>query len=371
MLFINDSDVGWRPFFDSWLSKYKHSDDEHAETVFQLSLSTYCSDSFIDDNRNKSHISPICDIAQIKTLTCIIDHLYDELHHTKALHDYLKKLKEEPDGENEIKTIYEAYFVFAAMWAFGGSLNEDKLSFSNQWKSMSKIKFPDAGQCFDYFYDVLEKNWKHWDDVCEKYNTEYEGLFNNLVVPTAETTRQNYLLNLHVKAKKGMLYVGIPGTGKTTIIQNYFGTLDKEATLNASINFNSYTDSKALQIVIESQVDKRAGRTYGPPPSKTLIYFMDDLNMPKVDKYGTQDPICLVRQIIDYGLVFDRDHLEEKKNLVDIMFTACMNPKGGSFIVDMRLTRHFTMISCLTAEKDILSTIYFQILENHMRQFDK
>jgi hypothetical protein len=62
--------------------------------------------------------------------------------------------------------------------------------------------------------------------------------------------------------------------------------------------------------------------------------------------------------MIDYGLIYDRDHLEEKKFLVDIMFTACMNPKSGSFIVDLRLTRHFTLVSCLTAEKEILSTIY-------------
>lgn len=43
-----------------------------------------------------------------------------------------------------------------------------------------------------------------------------------------------------------MLYVGSAGTGKTTIIKDYFGTLDKEVTLNASMNFNNYTDSKGL-----------------------------------------------------------------------------------------------------------------------------
>lgn len=88
-------------------------------------------------------------------------------------------------------------------------------------------------------------------------------------------------------AKKGVLYVGSAGTGKTTVIKDYFSTLDKDRVLNSSINFNNYTDSKALQVVVESQVDKRAGRTFGPPPSKTLIYFMDDLNMPFLDKYGT------------------------------------------------------------------------------------
>jgi len=138
----------------------------------------------------------------------------------------------------------------------------------------------------------------------------------------------------------------------------------------ASINFNSYTDSKALQVVLESNVDRRAARNYGPPPGKILIYFMDDLNMPQVDNFGTQSPISLIRQIIDYGLVFDRDHLEEKKYLQDVMFTACMNPKSGSFYVDLRLSRHMSLFSCLTAEKEILQTIYFQILDSHLSQFE-
>lgn len=49
-----------------------------------------------------------------------------------------------------------------------------------------------------------------------------------------------------------MLYVGAAGTGKTTIVKDFFSTLDKEKTIFAAINFNNYTDSKAMQVVIES-----------------------------------------------------------------------------------------------------------------------
>lgn len=295
VLFINDIDVNWQPYFDSWLSSYKKSDDEYADTVFTLNLSHYLNEAFLEDLNTKNHIAPICAMSQVKSLTCIIDKLYENLHQDKKKHDYLKKLKEEEGGDVKIKEIYEAFFVFAGMWAYGASLDEDKNSFSNQWKNLSKIKFPEGGMCFDYFYDVLEGCWKHWDSMMGDFNTEYEGLFENLVVPTAETTRQIFLLDMHVKAKKGMLYVGSAGTGKTTIIKDYFATLDSEVTITSSMSFNSYTDSKDLQVVIESSVDKRAGRTFGPPPSKTLIYFLDDLNMPYLDKYGTQSPICLIR----------------------------------------------------------------------------
>lgn len=93
-------------------------------------------------------------MGQISTLTCIIDALYSELYTRKDYHDQVKKLREE-NREEDIKQIYEAFFIFALMWSFGAPLTEDKISFNNILKSMSKIKFPEVGQCFDYYYDPL------------------------------------------------------------------------------------------------------------------------------------------------------------------------------------------------------------------------
>jgi len=154
VLFINDSDVGWKPYFESWMSKFKKKGDEYATTVFTLSLANYLSDSFLEDQKTREKIAPVCDMGQIKTLTCIIDALYDELTTRKDYHDQFKKLKEE-GKEEDIKQIYEAYFIFAVMWSFGAALSEDKISFNNILKSISKVRFPDQGQCFDYFYDPL------------------------------------------------------------------------------------------------------------------------------------------------------------------------------------------------------------------------
>jgi len=283
------------------------------------------------------------------------------------------KLLREENREDDIKSIYDAYFAFAAMWAYGGSLDEEnKPSFSKNWMQNSKTKFPEGGMCFDYFFDPLQLKWEHWDTRVTQFDPDFDGLYQNLVVPTAETTRQRFLLDIHVQAGRGILYVGSAGTGKTTIMKDYFSDVNPDHVQNAAINFNNYTDSKALQLVVESKVDKMGGKKYGAPPNTKLIYFMDDLNMPFVDKYGTQSPICLVRQILDHRILFDRDHLEEQKLLDDsVMFTACMNPKSGSFYVDPRLSRHFTLVSCLTTEKAILKSIYMPILTNHLSTFVK
>ena len=44
-----------------------------------------------------------------------------------------------------------------------------------------------------------------------------------------------------------------------------------------------------------------AGRNYGPPGTRKLVYFIDDMNMPEVDAYGTVQPHTLIRQHLDYS----------------------------------------------------------------------
>jgi dynein heavy chain len=109
---------------------------------------------------------------------------------------------------------------------------------------------------------------------------------------------------------------------------------------------------------VQGKVEKRTGVLYGPPVGKTLIYFIDDLNMPIVDVYFTQQPIALARQLIDYGTMYDRNDLSIQQRVTDCMFVCCMNPKSGSFFVDIRLTRHLTTICLSVPEKEILTTIY-------------
>jgi len=291
---------------------------------------------------------------------------------SKEKMELIRKLKSE--NEDQLKIIYETMFIFALMWSFGAVLPEDgKVKFSNSLKSNVKnIKFPDSKDlCFQFHYDMLEGKWVNWSQSVNQYKYTEGELFESIVVPTTETVKNKFLLDLHINRGKPILFVGTAGTAKTTYIKDYFREVDKEKIRTASINFNSYTDSLSLQQIMESNVDKRFGKNYGPPPNTQLIYFMDDLNMPRVDKYGTQSPIALLRQIIDFnGLLYNRQALEEKKYLVDCLFTGCMNPKSGSFYVDSRLQRHYTVVACDVPTDDVLNTIFYQILDAHLARFD-
>ena len=60
-----------------------------------------------------------------------------------------------------------------------------------------------------------------------------------------------------------------------------------------------------------------------------MIFFLDDVNMPQLDTYGSQPPIELLRQTIDNGGIYDTKKLHFK-NIAETHFAlACAPPGGG------------------------------------------
>ena len=94
---------------------------------------------------------------------------------------------------------------------------------------------------------------------------------------------------------------------------------------------------------MEKPLEKKAGKKYGPPGTKKLVYFIDDMNMPEVDTYGTVQPHTLLRQHLDYEHWYDRQKMTLKE-ISNVQYVACMNPTAGSFTINTRLQRHFRLV---------------------------
>lgn len=74
-----------------------------------------------------------------------------------------------------------------------------------------------------------------------------------------------------------------------------------------NINFSSRTTSLDVQRTIEAAVEKRTKSIFGPPVGKKMIAFIDDMNMPRVDSYGTQQPIAILKLLVERGGMYDRE----------------------------------------------------------------
>ena len=55
-----------------------------------------------------------------------------------------------------------------------------------------------------------------------------------------------------------------------------------------------------------------------------MVIFIDDMNMPQVDTYGTQQPIALLKLLLEKGGMYDRGKDLNWKMFKDIFFIAAM-----------------------------------------------
>ena len=88
-----------------------------------------------------------------------------------------------------------------------------------------------------------------------------------------------------------------------------------------------------VQRNFESNVEKRTKDTFGPPSGKRLVVFIDDLNMPKVDTYGTQQPIALLKLLLEKGGMYDRGKDLNWKKYQDMIFVAAMGKVSSIVLV--------------------------------------
>uniref|UniRef100_A0A0D9S475 Dynein axonemal heavy chain 17 n=1 Tax=Chlorocebus sabaeus TaxID=60711 RepID=A0A0D9S475_CHLSB len=352
ILYINPADLGWNPVVSSWIERRKvQSEKANLMILFDKYLPT-CLDKL---RFGFKKITPVPEITVIQMILYLLECLLTE----KTV---------PPDSPKEL---YELYFVFACFWAFGGAMFQDQLvdyrvEFSKWWINEFKtIKFPSQGTIFDYYIDPDTKKFLPWTDKVPSFELDPDVPLQASLVHTTETIRLRYFMDLLMEKSWPVMLVGNAGTGKSVMMGDKLESLNTDYYLVQAVPFNFYTTSAMLQGVLEKPLEKKSGRNYGPPGTKKLIYFIDDMNMPEVDKYGTVAPHTLIRQHMDHRHWYDR-HKLTLKDVHNCQYVACMNPTSGSFTIDPRLQRHFCVFAVSFPGQEALTTIYNTILTQHL-----
>ncbi|XP_059853389.1 dynein axonemal heavy chain 9 [Delphinus delphis] len=356
ILYINPADLGGNPPVSSWIDK-RETQTERANLTF---LFDKYLPACLDTLRTRfKKIIPIPEQSMVQMLCHLLECL----------------LTDEDIPADCPKETYELYFVFAAIWAFGGAMVQDQLvddraEFSKWWLTEFKtVKFPSQGTIFDYYIDPETKKFEPWSKLIPQFEFDPEMPLQACLVHTSETIRVCYFLERLLARRQPVMLVGTAGTGKSVLVGARLASLDAEEYLVKNVPFNYYTTSAMLQAVLEKPLEKKAGRNYGPTGNKKLIYFIDDMNMPEVDAYGTAQPHTIIRQHLDYGHWYDRNKLSLKE-VMNVQYISCMNPTAGSFTINPRLQRHFSVFALSFPGADALSSIYCTILTQHLKLGD-
>uniref|UniRef100_A0A803Y768 AAA+ ATPase domain-containing protein n=1 Tax=Meleagris gallopavo TaxID=9103 RepID=A0A803Y768_MELGA len=342
ILYINSADLGWNPPVSSWVDKREIQSERANLTILFDKYLPPCLDTL---RTRFKKIIPIPEQSVVQMLCYLLECL----------------LTEENTPPDCPKELYELYFVFAAVWAFGGSMFQDQLvdyrvEFSKWWVAEFKtIKFPSQGTVFDFYIDPETKKFEPWSKLIPQFEFDPEVPLQACLVPTTETVRLRYFMDRLLERQRPVMLVGSAGTGKSVLVGDKLSSLDTDAYVVKKVPFNYYTTSAMLQGVLEKPLEKKAGRNYGPPGTKKLIYFIDDMNMPAVDAYGTVQPHTLIRQT-----------KLSLKEITNVQYVSCMNPTAGSFTINPRLQRHFCVFALSSPGQDALSRIYSTILMQHL-----
>lgn len=270
---------------------------------------------------------------------------------------------------------FETVFVFCLIWGLGSVLTlsddgtDNRKIFSEWFKGRFKtVKIPSRETVFDYWLNIKGCKFESWKSSPAFRTVEFDSYEMNMAditVPTAETASVSYWLEALVKRGKNVMLAGPAGTGKTQLVSGMLSELHPENHMLTTVNMNFYTSSSVLLTSLETPLQKRTGSTFGPPGGAKLVYFVDDLNLPEVDSYGTQSAIALIRQHIDYGHWYDIQKLA-LKIVDDCQYVAAMNPTAGSFSVNPRLQRHFITFAIGMPSATSLLTIYQTFLDGHL-----
>jgi len=185
-------------------------------------------------------------------------------------------------------------------------------------------------------------------------------------VPTLDSTRSSFILKQLHKRKKGALMTGSSGTAKTSTALMFFDSLTDDNMRVKKITFSAATTPGILQATLESELDKRGGKSFGPPGGKKMTIFMDDLSMPEKNGWGDQPTLELVRQLVETsGFCFlEKDKRGDIKNIEDLQYICAMGqPGGGRQDIPNRLKRHFFIFNMILPSSSAINEIYGQMLQ--------
>lgn len=148
--------------------------------------------------------------------------------------------------------VTECVFITSLVCSIGaGLLDEGRIKFDAYLKRLSGLPsnpventIVKAGELptalptlYDYYYDVDQACWVSWSSIVPEYVHDPEVRFNEILVPTIDTVRSTWLVELMVKINRPVVLVGETGTSKSATVHSFLRGLDREVYVSILLKY--------------------------------------------------------------------------------------------------------------------------------------
>lgn len=207
---------------------------------------------------------------------------------------------------DHLKRVIDLSYVFAFMWSFGCNIHDKSRAAFNAFAlelladllpedfkaaigvaaSADGAAATASSDLTDYFVDVESGSLKDWRTRIQPFAYLPSMPYFNILVPTRDTTRYSNVFRTLVENGRNVMFSGETGVGKSVVIVdtlNRMSTGDAATFVSTTINFSAQTHSANLQEALEANLDRKRKNLLGAPAGKTMVVFVDDLNMVRVE----------------------------------------------------------------------------------------
>ncbi|XP_015279206.1 PREDICTED: dynein heavy chain 6, axonemal [Gekko japonicus] len=364
MVYIDPEELKWIPYVKTWMAGLEGKLNEETRTYLFELFCRYVEDGLKYVNKKCSQAIPQVDISKVTTLCCLLESL--------LLGKGGPSMKLE---QSRLNCLVCQTFVFCYLWSIGGNLTEiywDAFDtfIRQQFDDNPDAKLPSSGDLWSVYIDYDTRRLDPWERIIPTFKYNHKVPFFEMLVPTTDTVRYGFLMEKLLAIRHSVLFTGITGVGKSVVARALLNRIQDEAGyVPVYLNFSAQTSSSRTQEIIESKLEKKRKNILGAPGKKRVVIFVDDLNMPKLDRYGSQPPIELLRQFQDFGGFYDREKLFWKEIQDVTIAAACAPPGGGRNPVTARFMRHFAMLCLPTPSEHSLKQIFQAILKGFLAEF--
>jgi dynein heavy chain 1 len=238
------------------------------------------------------------------------------------------------------------------IWAFSGDAKLDlRAEMGDFLRNQTGIDLPPFApgiSLIDYDVQVASGEWVAWQSKVPVIDIDAHAVTaSDIVVPTMDTVRHEEVLYSWLSEHKPLMLCGPPGSGKTMTL---FSALRKLPDMEVvGLNFSSATTPELILKTFEQYCEYRKtpnGVILAPVQiGRWLVVFCDEINLPALDKYGTQKVISFIRQLVECGGYWRASDMAWVK-LERIQFVGACNPPTdpGRVPLTHRFLRHAPLV---------------------------
>uniref|UniRef100_A0A3P8YHI3 Cytoplasmic dynein 1 heavy chain 1 n=1 Tax=Esox lucius TaxID=8010 RepID=A0A3P8YHI3_ESOLU len=296
------------------------------------------------------HASKMEHIMDFTRLRCL-GSLFSMLHQAcRNVALYNNNHSDFPMPIDQLERYMQRYLIYAVLWSFSG---DGRLKIRGELgeyiRRITTVPLPSAPNVPIIDYEVnISGEWQSWQGKVPQIEVETHKVASpDVVVPTLDTVRHEALLYTWLAEHKPLVLCGPPGSGKTMTLFSALRALpDMEV---VGLNFSSATTPELLLKTFDHYCEYRRtpnGVVLAPVQlGKWLVLFCDEINLPDMDKYGTQRVITFLRQMVEHG-GFYRTSDQTWVKLERIQFVGACNPPTdpGRKPLTHRFLRHVPVV---------------------------